>query len=298
MPTDVPPMAELPEVSLVIVTWNSATCIEQFLDSVVASSAALRCEVLIVDNGSSDDTVDLAAAHALGPTVIRNDSNRGLAAANNQGMASARGEFLLICNPDVILRDGCISALVDCARRHPRAGLVIARLTHEDGRLQPGVGDLPRLGETMRGRRAALTRQRTSGIWWDGWEHDQERRVGHGQEACYLVRPQAVAEVGGQDERYLLDWEGFDWSARMALRSWEIWFCPSAVAVHLGGVSVRQAQARWVIQSHRGMYRYFADRSSRSLRPLLALAFGLRAAARLGALAVRGAAYRRVDLSG
>jgi GT2 family glycosyltransferase len=291
-------MAEASEATLVVVTWNSATCIGPFLDSVAASDPAQHHEVVIVDNDSSDETISIAAAHEARPTIIRNASNRGLAAANNQGMAASRGEFIVICNPDVILGEGCVSSLVDCARRHPRAAFVIARLTHEDGRLQPGVGDLPRLGETLLGRRVALTRHRTSGIWWDGWDHDHERQVGHGQEACYLVRPQAVDEVGAQDERYVLDWEGLDWSDRMGRRSWEIWFCPSATAVHLGGVSVRQAQTRWVIQSHRGMYRYFADRSARGLRPLLAFIFGLRALVRLGALAVRGNTYRRIESPG
>jgi N-acetylglucosaminyl-diphospho-decaprenol L-rhamnosyltransferase len=285
-------------VTFVIVTWNSASTIGELLDSIAASTAADRCAVVVIDNDSKDRTVDVVEQHAVKPALVRNSSNRGLAAANNQGLNLVETEFACVTNPDVVLDADCIDRLLECADRHPRAGFAIARLRNPDGSLQPGVGDLPRLGEVLLGRRASLRRQQESaGIWWDGWPHDSEAMIGHGQEACYLVRAAAVAEVGGQDERYTLDWEGLDWSARMHEAGWEIWFCPTAGAVHIGGVSVRQAQARWIMRSHRGMYMYFADRLPRIYRPLLAATFGARALTKLLVWAVKRDAYGRVTAS-
>ncbi len=276
-----------PLVTVVVVTWNSATTIDGLLDSLPAATTE-PYEVVVVDNGSRDDTVERARAHPSRPRVVANPRNRGLAAGNNQGLAAARGEVVLICNPDVVVAPGAVDALLACAARHPRAALVIARLTHEDGTLQRGVGDLPRFREAFAGRRASRLRRPDTGFWWDGWAHDEERQVGHGTEACYLVRRTALADVGGQDEGYRLDWEGLDWAARVAEAGWEVWFCPSAQAVHLGGVSVRQARLRWVVWSHVGMYRYFAARRP-ALRPVLALAVGGRLLAKL-------AMYGRADL--
>ncbi|HVY08715.1 MAG TPA: glycosyltransferase family 2 protein [Mycobacteriales bacterium] len=276
--------------SWVIVTWNSAATLGALLDSIQAQDGAPH-EVIVVDNASHDDTVALARRHPIGARVIANDTNRGLAAGNNQGLQAAEGRHLVICNPDVVLHDGCAKALVACAERHPRSGFVVARLHLPDGSLQPGVGDLPTLKETLLGRKAAQRRGSESGIWWDGWSHDQERAVGHGQEACYLVRREAYRDVGPQDERYRLDWEGLDWSERVHRAGWEIWFCPDAIATHVGGHSIRQAQLRWIVSSHRGMYRYFADRRSTWARPLLALAFGLRAGLKTCVFLVRRDAY-------
>ena len=164
------------------------------------------------------------------------------------------------------------------------------RLLHADGSLQTSVGDLPTLADAVLGRQAARRRARpgrTSGFWWDGWDHTEERPIGHGAEACYVVRRSALADIGLQDEAYVLDWEGIDWSARAWDAGWEVWLCPEAEAVHLGGVSVRQVPARWVLQSHRGMYRYFKTRRSKALRPVLWLAFAARASIKMLAVAVR-----------
>jgi GT2 family glycosyltransferase len=161
---------------------------------------------------------------------------------------------------------------------------------HPDGSLQTSAGDLPTLGDALLGRQIARRRSQpshTSGFWWDGWDHGEERPIGHGAEACYLVRAAALTAIGLQDEGYVLDWEGIDWSARAWAAGWEVWFCPTAEAVHAGGASVRQIPVRWVLRSHRGMYRYFKARRPAALRPALWLAFGARAAVKAVAVAAR-----------
>jgi N-acetylglucosaminyl-diphospho-decaprenol L-rhamnosyltransferase len=291
-------VADNPVVTAVVVTWNSASELPSLLDSLVANPPSVPWEVVVVDNGSADATVAAARRHPAGARVIANARNRGLAAANNQGMRAARGSAYLICNPDVAVAPGCVDELLGCLDRHPRAAFAIARLAHPDGSLQTGVGDLPSLREALAGRRSARRRAPVSGMWWDGWSHDQERRVGHGSESCYLVRAAAVAEFGLQDEGYRLDWEGFDWSARAEAAGWEVWFCPTAHATHAGGASIRQAAtARWVASTHLGMHRYFAARSPAWARPLLALAIGVRMVAKLAAAGVRRPLYQRAHRS-
>jgi N-acetylglucosaminyl-diphospho-decaprenol L-rhamnosyltransferase len=186
--------------------------------------------------------------------------------------------------------------MVTMLDRHPRAGIVIPRLRYPDGGLQTSAGDLPTLGEALRGRQ--LQRHGTmsgapAGFWWDGWAHDEERVIGRGHEAAYVVRRSAADEVGPQDEGFRLDWEGIDWSARFRDAGWEIWLCPAAEVVHLGGSSIRQVPFRWVVSSHRGMYRYYAKRRPAYWRPVLAVAFGVRAAAKLAATASGVAMYER-----
>lgn len=253
-------------------------------------------EIIVVDNGSVDGSVDAVRSRYPHVRVIANPNNRGLPAANNQGIALASGAALLICNPDVVFQPGAAAALVGLLARHPRAGIVIPRLRYPDGGLQTSAGDLPTLGEALKGRQAQRQRRATglpAGFWWDGWAHDEERPIGRGHEAAYVVRRAAADEVGPQDERFRLDWEGIDWTARFHDAGWEIWLCPDAEVVHLGGASIRQVPFRWVVSSHRGMYRYFAKRRPAYWRPALAAMIGGRAAVKLAATAGGLAMYER-----
>ncbi|MBV9870276.1 MAG: glycosyltransferase family 2 protein [Frankiaceae bacterium] len=273
-----------PAVSIVIVTWNSESTIEECLSSIVQNPPSEPYEVILIDNDSRDRTLELAKLACPDLTVIRNASNRGLAAANNQGLGSALGEFVVISNPDVIYQPSTIDELINAARRHPRAAFVIPQVRYRDGQIQTSVGDLPSLREALLGRWAGRRMGRNnarSGFWWDGWPHDEELMVGRGLECSYLVRAQAVHEVGPQNEKYVLDWEGPEWSRRVHDAGWEIWFTPSAVAIHVGGVSIKQALPRWIVSSHRGMYMYFAERTPRPARPLLALVLAVRVAVKL-----------------
>lgn len=277
-----------PEVTVVAVTWNAREALLTCLESLEHAVTAGVAEVVVIDNDSSDGTVPAVRAAAPWARVVANGTNRGLAAANNQGMASARAPHVLFTNPDVVFGSDTIPALLSAMARRPRAAFVFPRLVHPSGALQTSAGDLPTLGEALLGRQAVRRRRGRSGFWWDGWDHDEPARIGHGLEACYLVRRAAVAEFGVLDERFWLDWEGVDWCARAADAGWECWFEPAAEAVHVGGVSVRQATARWVRASHQSMYRYFAIRSPAWTRPALACLFATRGLVKLAG--VRGAA--------
>ncbi len=278
-----------PAVSVVIVNWNAGAALAGCLTSLAQHPPSVRYEVIVVDNGSSDGSAEAALAEHPSIRLLSNTENRGLPAANNQGIVAARAPVLLISNPDVVYGPGAVDALLDTFHRHPRAAIVVPRLVYEDGSLHTSVGDLPTLREALAGRQAQRRRRRrpvaTSGFWWDDWAHDEERQVGRGQEASYLVARRAVEEVGLQDERYVLDWEGVEWTRRMRAAGWEIWFTPSAEVVHLGGVSIRQAPLRWIVRSHQGIYRYFTDRHP-LWRPWLAPLLAARATVKLAAALV------------
>jgi N-acetylglucosaminyl-diphospho-decaprenol L-rhamnosyltransferase len=282
-----------PELTLVVVTWRSAAVLEDCLTSFVREAGGREVEVVVVDNGSFDGAEAVARHVVPNAVYVQNATNRGLPAANNQGIAAATGELLLISNPDVSYEPGSVDALVACARRHPRAAFVVPRLLHPDGSLQPSAGDLPRLREALSGRVAQHRRAGRSGFWWDGWGHDEEIQLGHGGEAAYLVRRSAVADIGVQDEHYVLDWEGIEWSRRAARGGYEVWFCPDAEVTHIGGVSIRQAQVRWIMGTHRGMYHYFADGSGPVRRVAVGAAVAGRAVAKLAALGAGRALYER-----
>lgn len=287
-------MSEGPRVSIVIVTWNSRSVISQCLDALSADPSSASWEVVVVDNASTDGTPEAVGEHVLDARIIVNDANRGLAAANNQGIGSGSSPFVLLANPDTMVEAGAIDALVELLERRPDAAFAIPLLRYPDGRLQTSAGDLPTLSDALKGRQAqARGGASARGFWWDGWAHDEERRIGRGHESCYLVRRAAIERIGLQDEGFPLDWEGIDWAARAGAAGWEIWFTPAAKVVHVGGASIRQAPVRWIVGSHRGMYRYFAKRVSPVRRPLLGALIAARVLVKAAAAAAGPGNYDR-----
>jgi GT2 family glycosyltransferase len=286
-------------LSLIVVNWNAGEFLLRCLRSFELHQPSVSWEAIVIDNASTDGSAERAQQEFPWVRVIQNGENRGLPAANNQGMLASRGEFLLISNPDVEYRDGAVDALLDVLTRKDRAAFAVPRLLYEDGQIQASAGARPTLSGVLLGRQLSrvIGRGRASGLWWESWSHDVEQKVGRGSEAAYLVRRAALSEIGAQDERFVLDWEGPDWADRAARAGWEVWFTPAADVVHHGGVSIRQVQLAWVTKSHRGMYRYFAKRSPWFARPLLALVFAARGTLKGIAVLVGPDQYERAHRS-
>jgi GT2 family glycosyltransferase len=280
-------------VSVVIVNRDTR-------DDLVACLASLGdrqgVEVIVVDNASTDGSADAVRAHAPWARLIGNRTNRGLAAGNNQGIAASSGRVIVIANADVVFEPETITELAQTFERHPLAGMVFARLLNSDGSVQTAAGTLPTFAEAFRGRNHQAKVRRVppdASFWWDGWAHDEEIAIGHGGEACYAVTRDLVERVGVQDERFVLDWEGIDWCARAFDAGFEIWFCPRAQVIHTGSRSIARARWHWVVSTHRGMYRYFAKGTPRSVHPFMAAAIAARAVAKGAAVLLGRGFYSR-----
>src|SRR5689334_13420914 len=137
--------AETPDVSIIIVSWNTRELLLGCLQSLPAAVGNLRADVWVADNGSTDGS--LAAVHARFPLVrlIQNNSNPGFAAANNQAIAASTGRYALLLNSDTIAWPASIEQLVRFADGKPTTGVVGARLLNPDGSFQASFADFPSL---------------------------------------------------------------------------------------------------------------------------------------------------------
>lgn len=268
-------------ISVVIVNWNAGS---RLLDCVTSALAGGADEVVVVDNASTDGSAD-ALQKSPRVRLVANGSNRGLAAAMNQGAIASEGDVIVFSNPDVVFPAGGVAALAATLGRHARAGAVVPRSRFADGGLQTTAGQLPSLREALEGRQRQWRESKwgsAEGFCWDGWPHDEEREVGRAGDVCFAVSRDALAQTGLFDERFPLDWETIDWSERLRRAGWEIWFTPSVEVAHHAGTSTGQAPVtRWVASTHTGMYRYFAKRAPAVARPALAVMFAARALAKL-----------------
>jgi hypothetical protein len=124
-------------LSVVIVTYRSAEVIGQCLRALEQATPEIPTEVIVVDNASADDTVDVARSAAPGARIIEQEDNGGFAQGCAAGASAAAGRWLLFLNPDTAIAADAIKALLGCARSHPSAGIIGGRFVHEDGTIDP-----------------------------------------------------------------------------------------------------------------------------------------------------------------
>ncbi len=247
--------------SVVVVNFEAGPLLERGLGAALASESPV--EVIVVDNASGDDSLDRArAAHAGDDRVriIRNTENVGFARACNQGLAVARGEYLLVLNPDAWIEPQSIAGLVSALDAVPRAGMAGPLLLNPDGSEQVGGRRvLPTPGRTW--RRAfglsGLARNGNDFVLAGDPLPPGPVEIEAISGACMLVRRSALAEVGALDEGYFFHCEDLDWCHRFRQAGWRVVFTPAARVVHDKGTSSR-GRPVWVQwHLHRGMLRYY-----------------------------------------
>lgn len=230
-----------------VVTYNSADHIVELLDSVPSAMGELTYSLVVVDNGSSDTTLDLLATRSDCVTV--RSTNEGYAAGMNRAVrASEAAEAVLILNPDATLDAGAVPAMLDVLRK-PGVGVVAPRVREADGSLSPTLRRGPTMG-------------RVGGLSFTGWpafterieepaayetEHEVDWAVG----AILLVDGDLYARLGGMDESYFLYSEETDFSLRAKDAGWATVYTPAAGAMHIGGGSGESATTHTMKQLNR-----------------------------------------------
>ena len=238
--------AEAPQISAIIVSYNTREMTLQCLRVLEADLAGIAAEIWVVDNASSDGSADAIRAAFPAVQIIEFRENLGFGAANNAAMERARGAYFLLLNSDAFPRAGAIAALIGALENHPRAGVLGPRLLNRDGTLQRSCWRFPdarqawleNLGIT------ALLREGSPHADYRRWAHDTAREVDFVIGACLLVRREVWEEIGGFDPDFWMYSEETDWQKRMRAAGYEIWFCPDAVVEHWGGASAGEQKAR------------------------------------------------------
>jgi GT2 family glycosyltransferase len=249
-------------VSIVIVNWNSGPLLERCVGSLREHAA--DCEIVIVDNASEDGSLDFVE-QAGTCRVLRNDSNAGYAAANNQGWRASRGELILFLNPDTeSLSDG-VGRLAE--RLEKDAGIWAAggQLIDQAGNAQAGfnVRAFPSIGavaaemlllDEIWPRNRWTRRYRMS-----DWDHNSPCDVDQPAAACLMVRRAALESLGGFDDAFRPAWfEDVDLCKRIRDAGGRIVFEPSARFLHHGAVSLRSLKPEEFMRYYyANLIRYF-----------------------------------------
>jgi hypothetical protein len=259
-------------LSVCIVNWNTCGYLRDCLTSLYAYPPAQdELEVVVVDNASTDGSAAMAAAEFPQAALVPSDKNLGYARGCNAALTRARGDWLLLLNPDVIVHPSSLTAAAAFGRAHPDAAAIGARLLGTDGITQRSVrafpDPVPVLWEFLGLSRLLPWSRRFGAYRMTYFDYDRTAEVDQPMGTFLLIPRRALDDVGLMDQQFPIFFNEVDWCWRAKReRGWKIYYTPEVVVTHYGGGSTRQAKARMMIQeSHRSLLRFYEKHYKRRI---------------------------------
>jgi len=221
------------DLSIIIITWNSAEDVRSLLES-INTTVRTPHELVLVDNGSTDDTVECLRSAAPGAQLVVNDRNRGVAPARNQGLALARGRYLMFLDADTALWPAAVDELVAFMDRHPEVGLAGPRVVLADGQLELTCKLFPSVVSKVVRTVVPLTwaERLLAGEHYLNWDHHGTREVDYVNGMCQIIRRESFEEIGFLDGRMFYGPEDVDYCLRMWRAGWSVAYHSAAVITH------------------------------------------------------------------
>jgi N-acetylglucosaminyl-diphospho-decaprenol L-rhamnosyltransferase len=282
----------------VVVNYESGPLLVDAVDSLLADTSAGEPEVVVVDNGSEDGSIDRLRATRPDVPVVPTGGNLGYAAAANRGAAATRAPVVAVCNCDIRVRAGTAAVLLARFDDERDIGAVGPVVRDTDGTHYPSARAVPQLRDAVghavlggvRPRNRFTRRYRELDA-----DANTARDVDWVSGAAIWLRRDALDDVGGWDERYFMYVEDVDLCRRLRDHEWRVVHEPAGQVVHVHGASTARHPYRMIAEHHRSLLRFARSRWSGPRRVLLvpAAAFlGIRAGVAMGWQAVRHGAGR------
>lgn len=283
------------DVSVIIVNYNVRGFLSNALTSLQKALDGFSSEIFVVDNASDDGSVELLRRDFPGVHLIANTANVGFARANNQALARSGGRYLLLINPDTLVQEDTVAALVRYFERDPKAGMVGCKILNPDGSLQlpcrrsfptPWTAFTKTFGlSSLFPNSRLFARYNLTYLDPDG-TYEVDAVSG----SFMMVRREVYDAIGGLDEEFFMYGEDLDWCYRVQKAGWKVMYVPATSIIHYKGEStkrsdidelkvfynamrlfVRKHHARsslfeWFIYSGIGVRKFLAD-AGRFLRP-------------------------------
>jgi GT2 family glycosyltransferase len=278
-------MAKAQRISAVIISFYGIDFISACLKTLSDNLSDYTHEIIIVDNHSTDGTIEYIEANYPQARIIKNSANLGFARAVNQGIEASRFEYIWLLNQDIRIRSGCLNALLHCMDTLERPGIVGPKFVGFDGVLQKMSRRFPHYHNLLwelTGMAYLFHESRLFNGWKMGdFNHLESGLVEQPMGAAMLIRRECIDSVGLLDESFTIFFNDVDYCRRIIEAGYTNYYCAEAIIEHYVGGSVSKRKPRMVWVSHVGMYKYFAKWEGRRKssfavkllhRPLLYLA--------------------------
>ncbi len=250
----------MPVLSVLIVNWNVRDLLRRCLQSVIAHSSTVPLEIIVVDNGSTDGSGEMVRTEFPQVYLIANPDNRGFPAANNQGLAVARGRYVLLLNPDTEVMGAALETMVAFADAHPDVGVVGPQLLNPDGTVQSSRRRFPTLATALfesTWLQPCAPRRLLARYYVLDRPDNEIQDVDWVTGAALMARREAIEQVGPLDEGFFMYSEELDWCRRFRRAGWRVVYLPTARIVHYVGKSSEQVLPARHIRFQTSKVRYF-----------------------------------------
>ncbi len=277
----------MPRLSVIIVNYNVRYFLEQAIVSVLKAAERVETEIIVVDNRSVDGSCEMVERRFPEVRLLRNKENLGFSAANNQGMAMARGEYFLLLNPDTVLAEDTLEKTVAFMDAHPQAGGLGVKMLDGRGSFlpeskrafpSPDVAFWKAFGFS-----ALFPRSRVFGRYHLGFlDPDEVHEVEVLAGAFMLLRRSVIEQIGGLDEAFFMYGEDIDLSYRIVQAGYKNYYFPHSPIIHYKGESTKKGSLNYVRMFYAAMKifarKHFSGHSARLYIALIDLAISVRAA--------------------
>jgi len=249
------------ELSVIIVSYNTSALLRNCLSSLQQAEEEAALEIIVIDNASRDGSAEMVTQEFPHIMLIKNPSNAGFAAANNQGLRVARGKFLLLLNSDTEVRTGALAHCRDFLRARSEAGIVGCKLLNADGSVQPSCESFLSLSNLFFENffwEKIFPRSR-----WFGrralsyFAYDRVLQVDYVKGAFLMITRRAFEDLGLLDEKFFFYAEEMDWCYRARQKGWQVYFTPGGEVLHYGGQSSDPVSPATFVQLHRARYQFY-----------------------------------------
>lgn len=251
------------ELSICILTLNSVEYLRKCLKSIQQFPPDGGYEILVADNGSNDGTVTMLQDEYPAVKIILNKENLGFTKPNNQMLRQAKGNFLLLLNPDTLLTEDCFNPQLDFLKANPDVGISIPKVLNADGSFQKQsrrgeatpievIGYFFRLGKLF-------PKSKPLNGYLVSWlPEDEVAEVKAVSGSCMFIRRETWEQVGDFDERFFAYQEDSDYCRRARQKGWKIMYVPISHIIHYGGEGGSKAQPiKSIYQWHRSYFLYY-----------------------------------------
>ena len=269
------------DLSISILTWNTREFLKSCLDSIYQRTRRIKFEIIVVDNGSHDGAAEMLRRDYPDVVLIRNETNLGFTAGNNQAFRRSLGRYVLLLNSDTEIREGALDRLVEVMDRDPDVGIGVPKMFYPDGKLYLSIH--PRFPDPLSSlsERSFLTEKFPNGSCVDHFrkryfftsesDYTQDRDIAWGLGAAMMARRTAVDQVGILDEGFFAFFEEIDWCLRFKNAGWKVRYYHEPVVVHHTAGSLRQDYDRITAIWHRSRFYFYQKHYSWRDRLLLKL---------------------------
>ncbi|MBN2180325.1 MAG: glycosyltransferase family 2 protein [Sedimentisphaerales bacterium] len=255
------------KLSIIIVSWNVRRDLCNCLRSIEENPPSYDYEVIVVDNASTDGTIETIKEKFPKIKLIVNNENRGFAAANNLAIPESQGKYILFLNPDTIVHKNALDVLIEFMDNNDKAGACGPKLLNSDGTIQPSTRHFPdfysALYQNTVFRNIGIFRKQYQRYRMSDFSFNEQVNVDILMGAAIMTRRSIIDEIGAMDENFFMYYEEADLCYRIIAAGWNIVFVPNAAITHLGGSSSDQIPIKTHMMKLKSLLTYFRKHKGR-----------------------------------